>query len=171
MSKFDYSEDPGPELNDIKCIRCGHTTAYCEDTEWRYQSDCKQCRDHDGSMLGYGWGGWKLTPERDAYFKKEEKDRKQREAAHKIEQQKPEFQYSEPFHKFSKEERTIAKGLLVVEDPGTEAPWLGAFGACFVKVYGIRRAEDGTVEFGVGEETPPISAWVKADDFYGEWPD
>ena len=57
---------------------------------------------------------------------------------------------------------------------GMEAPWLGAFGACFVKIWDIRRREDGVVEYGIGNETEPspdLIAWITAEKFYSEWPD
>lgn len=53
---------------------------------------------------------------------------------------------------------------------GMTAPWLSAFGACFVKIWDIRIV-DGIVEYGIGNESPPVLGWVKAGDFYSEWPD
>ena len=88
----------------------------------------------------------------------------------------PVSQESEPFESFTEEERTIPMSdnrldPLVIRNPGDEAPWLGIFGACFVKVWGMRRRDDGVVEFGLGNEEPPIIAWVTVDSFFDEWPD
>lgn len=61
-----------------------------------------------------------------------------------------------------------------VATKGMTAPWLGAFGACFVKIWDIRQREDGTVEYGVGNETEPPKeelVWITGDKFYDEWPD
>lgn len=79
------------------------------------------------------------------------------------------FNEGESWDSFSEKERTVGDGITTVSC-GSEAPWLSPFGACLVKVYGIRRNENGTVEFGVGNEQPPILAWVTAKDFYNEWP-
>lgn len=65
------------------------------------------------------------------------------------------------------ERRIKAGGVL---EPGDEAPWITAMGSCLVRVYDIRRGEDGRAEFGVGNETLPILAWVNAEDFFEEWP-
>jgi hypothetical protein len=37
-----------------------------------------------------------------------------------------------------------------------------------VKIYGIRR-RDGKVEFGIGNEKPPILHWAEAKEFFDEW--
>jgi hypothetical protein len=82
----------------------------------------------------------------------------------------PVSQESEPFENFSRGERTVGRGLVTVGH-GSEAPWLTPFGVGLVKVYGIRRnKETGQVEFGIGNEEPPILGWVTADRFYDEWP-
>lgn len=81
---------------------------------------------------------------------------------------------------YTEEERTIGKGLMLVEKIPCEAPWLGALGSGMIMIIGIRR-KDGKVEFQVGDEKkkPYIdedskeedkSVWVEADDFYDEWP-
>jgi len=79
-------------------------------------------------------------------------------------------QDSEPFEDFTEAERNI-HGLLIVKGPGTAVPWLNGYGACLVKIYGIRRSSEGKVEFGIGNEKPPILGWVTADRFFDEWPD
>lgn len=71
---------------------------------------------------------------------------------------------------FTREELTIGRGITTVDHLPFEAPWRGPFGASLVKVYEVKR-EDGMVKFGVGNEQPPILAWVVANDFYNEWPD
>jgi hypothetical protein len=72
---------------------------------------------------------------------------------------------------FTEAERTIrVDGSPVILSKGSEAPWLSPLGACLVKVYDFRRREDGKVEFGVGNETPPILGWVTAEEFFDEWP-
>ena len=69
-------------------------------------------------------------------------------------------------------ERTIiVNGESIVLDAGTEAPWFGMYGVCFVRVYDTRRDKEGHVEFGVGNETLPILGYVRANRFYNEWPD
>ncbi len=78
-------------------------------------------------------------------------------------------QESEPFENFTREERTI-QGLLVVSEAGTIAPWMTPYGAALVKIYGVRRHE-GKVQFGIGNEEPPILGWVEALAFYDKWPD
>ncbi|MBD3208587.1 MAG: hypothetical protein GF370_03985 [Candidatus Nealsonbacteria bacterium] len=82
-------------------------------------------------------------------------------------------QESEPFNNFTREERSvrISGRSEIIGKPGTVLPWLGAFGACLVKVYGIRHDNKGEVEFGIGNEEPPILGWVKKEDFYHKWPD
>jgi len=77
------------------------------------------------------------------------------------------------FQEFTTKERTLRCGL-VVKNSGTEAPWLNAFGACLVKVWDMKRDEDGTVLFGIGNEKRPPDdeiGWVTKNDFYSEWPD
>lgn len=69
---------------------------------------------------------------------------------------------------FTKSELTIGMGLTTVDHLPFVAPWMNGLGACSVKIYEVKR-EDGVVKFGVGNEEPPIVAWVKADDFYCEW--
>jgi len=63
--------------------------------------------------------------------------------------------------------RIPAGGALVI---GSEAPWMGVLGAFLVKVYDIRLDAEGSAEFGVGNKRPPVLAWVKAEDFFDEWP-
>jgi hypothetical protein len=71
---------------------------------------------------------------------------------------------------FTKQELTIGRGLTTVDHLPFEAPWMNGMGACTVKIFEVKR-DDGVVKFGVGNEIPPILAWVVADDFYEEWPD
>lgn len=79
-------------------------------------------------------------------------------------------QNSEPLEKFSEEERRVGNGLFILSELGEEAPWFTPYGVGVVKIYGIRRKE-GKVEFGIGNETPPILSWVTADRFWNEWPE
>lgn len=53
---------------------------------------------------------------------------------------------------------------------GSDAPWLGPYGACLVRVHDMRVRADGATEFGIGNEAPPVLAWVTTDDFPDEWP-
>ena len=167
--KFDFTQDPGPKQGWLKCHDCGFTIEEDPDKSYDEQMSCPKCGLGTQRMMGFGWGGWKSTPEREAIFKAQEEERRRKQKEYEIEREKPEFQHSESFNDFTDEERTIACGLQV-DDPGTEAPWEGPYGVCMVKIYGIRR-KNGVVEFGVGNETPPILDWVKADDFHYEWPD
>jgi hypothetical protein len=67
--------------------------------------------------------------------------------------------------------RTVRiEGQPVVVEVGSEMPWLSGLGACLVKVHDIRETA-GTVEYGIGNEEPPVLAWVTGDRFYNEWPD
>lgn len=75
-----------------------------------------------------------------------------------------------PLSGFTTQELTIGKGIAVVDRLPFEAPWLNTFGACIVKIFEVKREEDGSVMFGIGNEEPPIIAWVIADAFYKEWP-
>jgi len=163
LNDFNYQNDIGPaDDKHLKCSRCGYTAAENPDLPYSDQSECATpgCHSH---MMGWDWMGWKDNKPR----REREKERKRRAEE---EAKKPVSQDTEDWATFSVEERRIGKGLLVAE-PDCEAPWLSAFGACLVKVYGIRRnAESGTVEFGVGNESPPILGWVTANDFYHQWP-
>lgn len=71
---------------------------------------------------------------------------------------------------FTKQELTIGHGLGVVDHLPFEAPWMGSLGSCLVNIYEVKREDDGSVKFGVGNEQPPILDWVSANDFYHEWP-
>lgn len=67
-------------------------------------------------------------------------------------------------------DRTLWFGIA---EEGMTAPWMGALGACFVKIWDIRRRDDGIVEYGIGNETRPSDdkmGWITADKFYSEWP-
>ena len=109
--------------------------------------------------MGIGWCGWAPNGHNRGEIKPPDPN------------PEPVSQESEPFQSFSASERTIAGGLVTIEKPGTKAPWLSPFGACLVKVYGIRRnPETNRVEFGIGNEKPPILGWVTEDKFYDEWP-
>jgi len=164
FKKFDYSEDPGPKDDKhLKCCGCGYETKGNPDIPYRLQSECPNCHYQ---MMGWNWCGWKDTPERKKRLA--EIDRKIEKAKKKAATEKV-SQESESFESFTREERNI-QGLLTVEKSGQEAPWLTPFGASLVKIYGIRRNKDGEVEFGIGNEQPPILGWVKAEHFYYEWP-
>jgi hypothetical protein len=157
---FDYTKDIGPrDESHLKCNDCGHEAEINPSLSYEKQADCPQCRG--GQMMSWDWMGWKDTPERQERSRKFDEEKRKAKGS-------PVSQDSEPFENFTEGERTI-HNLLVLERPGTEAPWLTAHGAGFVKIYGIRR-RDGVVEFGIGNETPPILGWVTADRFYDEWP-
>lgn len=162
MSKhFVYWEHPGPRSsNHLMCNNCGYEVQIRQDVSYEKQSDCRFCHGR-GQMMSWDWEGWKATPERQARL--EEEVRKQKTA-----RRRPVSQASEPFNAFTRKERNT-HGLLVVDKPGTEAPWEEEFGACVVKVFGIRRRK-GRVEFGIGGRRRPIREWVTADRFANEWP-
>jgi hypothetical protein len=54
------------------------------------------------------------------------------------------------------------------------APWMSAFGACFINVSDVRR-KDGVVEFQLADELcVPYNGgteWRPASAFYSKWPD
>lgn len=159
VNEFDYSEDKGPcDDEHLKCSGCGYEKAWNRAKLYKDQSDCPKCKDQ---MMGIRWAGW-ADNGHNKNIPAQPKTAANKEVV---------SQESEPFDSFNEEERTIAGGLVVVKEAGTEAPWLGAFGACLVKVYGIRRnTETDKVEFGIGNEAPPILGWVTADQFFNEWP-
>ena len=165
MAKFDFQDDPGPKKGYLKCNMCGFTTEEVKKFPHDVQSRC-HCY---GQMMGYFWGGWKMTPPRKKEFKKREKEFEKKQKELKIESAKPEFQESEPFENFTDKELTIANGLVTVKKSGTVAPWLSPYGACLIKVYGVRR-KNNKVEFGIGNKKPPILGWVTAGEFFTEWP-
>ena len=76
---------------------------------------------------------------------------------------------------FSDSERTIGKGIAVVDSLPFEAPWLSPYGACLINITAIRRNKKGVVKFQLGDENgKPYedgTAWVKANRFFSEWPD
>lgn len=157
---FDYGQDTGPkDKKHLKCNNCGHEEKINPNVSYEARADCRVC--HRGQMMGWDWMGWKNNEARKKRL--EEMEKRAKEPRESISQE------SEPFENFTERERNI-KGLVTVESPGTEAPWMSPLGACLVKVFGIRR-RNGRVEFGVGNEEPPILAWVTKDKFYDEWPD
>lgn len=89
-----------------------------------------------------------------------------------IEKHYAEFEVEEADWKgISVSDRTLWFG---VAKEGMEAPWITGFGACLVKIWDIRRREDGVVEYGIGNRTRPSDedmAWVTGDKFFDEWPD
>ena len=162
--KFEYGNDVGPtDEKHLKCHGCGHVALWREGESYDRQSKCTTLGCH-GSMMSWDWGGWKAAPERAERYAEQERVRSEAES-------KPVSQETEPLDSFTEDERTIpVRGNpLVVNEAGTEAPWMSAFGACLVKVYGMRRLE-GQVQFGIGDEELPILGWVGAGDFYEEWP-
>ncbi len=162
MSKttFDYGQDIGPkDEKHLKCNHCGNEKERNYDLSYEAQADCHVC--HRGQMMGWNWMGWKDNKTRKERLKKEARRLRRKK-------NRPVSQKSEPFENFTERERNI-KGLVTVSAPGTEAPWLTPFGAGLVKIYGIRRRK-GRVEFGIGNEEPPILGWVTKDEFYDEWP-
>ena len=158
---FDYRQDVGPkDKKHLKCNNCGNEQEKNYDLSYGEQADCRIC--HQGQMMSWNWMGWKDNKARKRRLKEGAKKLKKRK-------RKPVSQKSEPFENFTEGERNI-KGLVTVSAPGTEAPWLTPFGAGLVRIYGIRRRE-GKIEFGIGNEEPPILGWVTQDKFFDEWPD
>jgi len=140
-----------------KCCRCGFE-AVIQPAPWNQQSECPECK---GQMMSWLWGGWKKNSLRDRHWKASQELRD-------IESQLTVSQAGLPILLFTRSERTIGNGVMVVEDIPCEAPWMGALGACKVKIYAMRRRGD-LVEFGVGNEEPPIISWISANDFANEW--
>lgn len=145
----------------LKCSNCGFEKLENPSIDYNEQSRCSQC-DY-GRMMGWQWPGWKPNELR-------EKQRKINALLAEVEEGLKVCQETDDIKNFTKDERTIGKGVMVVEKLGQKAPWLNGFGACLIKIYGIRRRGD-LVEFGIGNEEPPILGWVKANDFFEEWPD
>lgn len=71
---------------------------------------------------------------------------------------------------FSKAELSMPYGETLTGLP-SEAPWLTPLGVGLVVIFAVRRADDGHVEFGIGNQAPPILAWVRKESFHNEWPD
>ncbi len=75
---------------------------------------------------------------------------------------------------FAIKDLKIGKGITYVDHLPFEAPWIGPYGSCFVNIIDIRRNENKVIEFQLGDENAiPYengNVWVKADDFYSEWP-
>lgn len=66
-------------------------------------------------------------------------------------------------------DRTLWFGIAT---EGMKAPWMGPFGSCVVKIWDIRRRDDGVVEYGIGNETRPPDdkmGWFTGDKFYSAW--
>jgi hypothetical protein len=78
----------------------------------------------------------------------------------------PVSQVSDQWEKFSAEERTVCQGTVIMTR-GVIFTKQSGLGQDAVRVYGIRR-QQGFVEFGIGNTTPPILAWVRAE-FFKEW--
>jgi len=140
-----------------KCCQCG-SEAVIQPIPWDQQSKCAHC---GGQTMSWLWSGWKDNDLRRRY------DRASLEIQD-VESKLTVSQIGAPIYTFTKEERTVGYGILVVEDFPCEAPWMGSMGACLVKIYAMRRRGD-LVEFGVGNEEPPILAWIQANDFADEW--
>ena len=162
QTKIDPKRRPSKEEN-LKCLHCGHEALWKKDEDYDTQSDCIRCGDQ---MMSRWWGGWGRTIREKREYNKHWRDleaERERRAAEPVSQE------TEPIKNFSDKERRIHH-VMTFTSIGQEAPWMGPFGASLVKIYGIRRAEDGSVEFGIGNEEPPILGWVHATDFYNEWP-
>lgn len=65
-------------------------------------------------------------------------------------------------------------GHATIDSLPYKAPWMSAYGACFIHVTDIRRV-DGVLRFQVADLgcTPYDNGnvWCRADEFYSEWPD
>jgi hypothetical protein len=141
-----------------KCNRCGFERVI-QPGSYQEQSRCSF--DCDGQMMGWGWNGWKDNPMRQRYYEAQR-------VVRDIEGELTVSQESQPLDTFTEKERTIGKGLCIVDSLPFQAPWMSALGACNVNIFGIRR-RGHLVEFGVGNEKPPILDWITANDFPTEW--
>ena len=79
---------------------------------------------------------------------------------------------------FQPSELAIGHGVTEVSSLPYEAPWLSPFGAGLIMITDIHRSDDGELEFQLGDENNKpyekedgSNYWVKANDFYDEWPD
>lgn len=146
----------------LKCGSCGYEIVDNPEVEYSEKSRCPEC--HDGQMMGWAWGGWKENPIRKKYWDATR-------ALNEVKGHLSVHQGTQPLRTFSKAERVIGKGLIVVMEVPCEAPVLSGVGAGSCKIYGMRRRGNNLVEFGIGTETDSqILEWVTADDFYDEWP-
>lgn len=141
-----------------KCCRCGFE-AVIQPAPWNRQSECAHC---GGQMMSWLWNGWKDNELRKRYQKASDEIRE-------IEANLTVSQIGSPISGFTKEERTIGHGVMIVENVPCEAPWMSGMGACLIKIYAMRRRGD-LVEFGIGNQELPIRAWISANDFPDEWP-
>lgn len=112
-------------------------------------------------MMSWAWNGWKENEARKKKFKAEQLLREVAEAL-------TVDQTGMDLKDFTEEELIIGKGLTTVDKLPFEAPWMNAIGACSINIYAVRRRGD-LVEFGIGNEKPPIISWISADDFPDEW--
>lgn len=71
---------------------------------------------------------------------------------------------------FTKEELTIGHGLTTITQLPFCAPLRNGKGACLVRIQEIKR-EKGIMQFYVVNVHPPVNKWVKAKDFFDEWPE
>ncbi len=142
----------------LKCCGCGFEKLELPDVEYEKQSECPQCSDQ---MMGWMWNGWKDHEARKLYWQR-------RELEIKIDEMTKVSQTYQSVTHFTKEERTVGPGVEITKY-GQEVPWMTPLGAGMIKVWGMRR-RGNRVEYGVGDRTMPILAWVTADEFYKEWP-
>jgi hypothetical protein len=67
------------------------------------------------------------------------------------------------------EDQRRVKGLGLLLNSGTEAPWMTPMGMGFIKVWDVRQDGDG-YKFGLGNEEPPVLGWFSIGAFPQEWP-
>ncbi len=111
-----------------KCCMCGHESVILP-VQWDKQSQCPEC---GGQMMSWEWFGWKDNPIRNRYVKAKDEIRE-------IEGKLSVSQAGYNLSLFTRAERTIGYGVMVVEELPCEAPWMNGLGACNVKIYAIRR--------------------------------
>jgi len=76
------------------------------------------------------------------------------------------------FEAIPEENRTLnIQGEKLLLRAGTEAPIMTPYGVGLIRVYDVRKKDNGDLEFGIGNETLPILCYLPLNRFYNEWPD
>jgi len=158
MTRINNRETEHITKDVLKCCGCGCERIEIPDKEYEEQSECPQCGDQ---MMGWMWNGWKEHEAREMYWEMKTLQRK-------IDEMTQVSQTYQSERHFTQEERTVGPGVEITKY-GQEVPWMTPFGVGMIKVWGMRR-RGGVVEYGVGDRTMPIQAWVTKDAFYKEWP-
>jgi len=167
---FDSREVEHFKKDVLKCWGCGFEALHT-DEPYEDQRKCKTdgCT---GSMMAWGWNGWKCNPLRQDY-------EQARATMIRVEDKLEISQIMHDFESFSELERTIPIG--VVNKLPFETPIMTAFGSACTMIHGMRR-RGSIIEFGVGQKmiriedtkdgikSYPIQGWCKADEFMDSWP-